>query len=130
VQVTIPALGKRDTCTAGVAATSLAQVRISVVEIYCERIRDLLDPTRDNLQVKQDSAGAIFIDGWCLSKPCTDRPQHVVSGPVPYWWQAGTAQLMPEQTVVSPTHQQSTATCSAVTLPIVVPRGAGGSSWQ
>lgn len=39
------------------------QVRLSVVEIYCERIRDLLDPTRDNLQVKQDAAGAIFIEG-------------------------------------------------------------------
>jgi kinesin family protein 5 len=38
-------------------------VQLSVVEIYCERIRDLLDPTRDNLQVKQDSGGAIFIEG-------------------------------------------------------------------
>lgn len=42
------------------------QVRISVVETYCERIRDLLDPTRDNLQVKQDAAGAIFIEGTWL----------------------------------------------------------------
>lgn len=41
----------------------LPQVRLSVVEIYCERIRDLLDPSRDNLQVKQDSGGAIFIEG-------------------------------------------------------------------
>jgi hypothetical protein len=39
------------------------QVRLSVVEIYCERIRDLLDPSRDNLQVKQDGGGAIFIEG-------------------------------------------------------------------
>eukprot|EP00878_Enallax_costatus_P042547 GHUV01049943.1.p1 GENE.GHUV01049943.1~~GHUV01049943.1.p1 ORF type:complete len:384 (+),score=136.91 GHUV01049943.1:1278-2429(+) len=39
------------------------QVRISVVETYCERIRDLLDPSRDNLQVKQDASGAIFIEG-------------------------------------------------------------------
>jgi hypothetical protein len=38
-------------------------VRLSVVEIYCERIRDLLDPSRDNLQVKQDAGGAIFIEG-------------------------------------------------------------------
>jgi hypothetical protein len=38
-------------------------VRLSVVEIYCERIRDLLDPSRDNLAVKQDASGAIFIDG-------------------------------------------------------------------
>eukprot|EP00882_Tetradesmus_deserticola_P029134 GHRQ01032560.1.p1 GENE.GHRQ01032560.1~~GHRQ01032560.1.p1 ORF type:complete len:137 (+),score=16.71 GHRQ01032560.1:540-950(+) len=28
------------------------QVRLSVVETYCERIRDLLDPSRDNLQVR------------------------------------------------------------------------------
>jgi len=41
----------------------LLQVRLSVVEIYCERIRDLLDPSRDNLQVKQDATGAIFIEG-------------------------------------------------------------------
>eukprot|EP00775_Hariotina_reticulata_P007717 gene7717-7916_t len=39
------------------------EVRLSVVEIYCERIRDLLDPSRDNLQVKQDAAGSIFIEG-------------------------------------------------------------------
>jgi hypothetical protein len=39
------------------------QVHLSVVEIYCERIRDLLDPVRDNLQVKQEPGGAIFIEG-------------------------------------------------------------------
>lgn len=39
------------------------QVRLSVVETYCERIRDLLDPSRDNLQVMQNTAGAIFVDG-------------------------------------------------------------------
>lgn len=31
-------------------------VRLSCVEIYCERIRDLLGPGGDNLQVKQDAA--------------------------------------------------------------------------
>lgn len=41
------------------------QVRISVVEIYCERIRDLLDPsgTADNLQVKQDPERGICVEG-------------------------------------------------------------------
>jgi hypothetical protein len=39
------------------------QVHLSVVEIYCERIRDLLDPSRDNLPVKQDAQGAMFVDG-------------------------------------------------------------------
>jgi hypothetical protein len=38
-------------------------VRLTVVEIYCERIRDLLDPALDNLQVKQDASGGIFVDG-------------------------------------------------------------------
>lgn len=47
--------------------TLCVQVRISVVETYCERIRDLLDPTRDNLQVKQDASGAIFIKGAWLN---------------------------------------------------------------
>jgi hypothetical protein len=45
------------------AAAAALQVRLSVVEIYCERIRDLLDPVRDNLQVKQEPGGAIFIEG-------------------------------------------------------------------
>jgi hypothetical protein len=44
-------------------ATKRAQVRLSVVEIYCERIRDLLEPASDNLAVKQDPSGAIFIEG-------------------------------------------------------------------
>lgn len=39
------------------------QVRLSVVEIYCERIRDLLDPGRDHLAIKQDAGGAIFVEG-------------------------------------------------------------------
>ncbi|WIA21070.1 hypothetical protein OEZ85_005390 [Tetradesmus obliquus] len=50
----------------GIAAdTSGAEyeVRLSVVETYCERIRDLLDPSRDNLQVMQSPTGAIFVDG-------------------------------------------------------------------
>ncbi|KAF6263267.1 P-loop containing nucleoside triphosphate hydrolase protein [Scenedesmus sp. NREL 46B-D3] len=64
----------------GIAAdTSGAEyeVRLSVVETYCERIRDLLDPSRDNLQVRtavgglpvggllvmQSPTGAIFVDG-------------------------------------------------------------------
>jgi hypothetical protein len=38
-------------------------VHLSVVEIYCERVRDLLDPSRDNLPVKQDAQGAMFVDG-------------------------------------------------------------------
>jgi hypothetical protein len=52
---------------AGWLLPTLRQVRLSVVEIYCERIRDLLDPSRDNLQVKQDAAGAIFIEGECCT---------------------------------------------------------------
>ena len=51
-------------------------VKTSVVEIYCEKIRDLLgDASQDNLQVKQDAARGIFIEGalaagsWLLSRP-------------------------------------------------------------
>ncbi|GLC44581.1 hypothetical protein PLESTB_001321400 [Pleodorina starrii] len=51
------------------------QVVLSVVEIYCERIRDLLEPspgapgagggagTADNLQVKQDAVRGVYIEG-------------------------------------------------------------------
>jgi hypothetical protein len=45
-------------------------VKTSVVEIYCEKIRDLLDPGQENLQVKQDSAGSIFIEGEQRRMPC------------------------------------------------------------
>jgi hypothetical protein len=45
--------------------SSPLQVRLSVVEIYCERILDLLDPTgaRDNLPVKQSLTRGVFVDG-------------------------------------------------------------------
>jgi kinesin family protein 5 len=36
-------------------------VKVSIVEIYNERIRDLLDPKKDNLKVHEDPARGIFI---------------------------------------------------------------------
>uniref|UniRef100_A0A7S4V310 Kinesin-like protein n=1 Tax=Alexandrium monilatum TaxID=311494 RepID=A0A7S4V310_9DINO len=36
-------------------------VRVSIVEIYNERIRDLLDPKKDNLKVHEDKARGVFI---------------------------------------------------------------------
>lgn len=38
-------------------------VKVSIVEIYNERIRDLLDPTKDNLKVHEDKARGVFIGG-------------------------------------------------------------------
>jgi hypothetical protein len=39
-------------------------VRLTVVEIYCEKIRDLLDPLgRDNLPIKQGLDGGMFVEG-------------------------------------------------------------------
>mmetsp|Transcript_987 Transcript_987/g.2351 ORF Transcript_987/g.2351 Transcript_987/m.2351 type:complete len:813 (+) Transcript_987:364-2802(+) len=38
-------------------------VRGSYVEIYLERIRDLLDPTRQNLQVREDPNKGIYVEG-------------------------------------------------------------------
>eukprot|EP01025_Chloroclados_australasicus_P068801 TRINITY_DN9591_c0_g1_i2.p1 TRINITY_DN9591_c0_g1~~TRINITY_DN9591_c0_g1_i2.p1 ORF type:complete len:416 (-),score=33.14 TRINITY_DN9591_c0_g1_i2:151-1398(-) len=37
-------------------------VDISVIEIYCEKIRDLLDYGKDNLQVKQDQLRGIYVE--------------------------------------------------------------------
>lgn len=34
---------------------------VSVIEIYCERIRDLLDPGNDNLQVQQERLRGITV---------------------------------------------------------------------
>lgn len=36
-------------------------VKVSIVEIYNERIRDLLDPLKDNLKVHEDKARGVFI---------------------------------------------------------------------
>lgn len=36
-------------------------VKVSIVEIYNERIRDLLDPRRDNLRIHEDRARGVFI---------------------------------------------------------------------
>lgn len=45
------------------------QVTLSVIEIYCERIKDLLDPSRDNLQVGAGwvSVGLPAVLQWGLS---------------------------------------------------------------
>ena len=37
------------------------QVTVSVIEIYCERIRDLLQPGSDNLQVQQERLRGITV---------------------------------------------------------------------
>lgn len=41
------------------------QVSLTVVEIYCERIRDLLGPGagRENLQVKSDKLRGVYVEG-------------------------------------------------------------------
>eukprot|EP01018_Ginkgo_biloba_P012352 Gb_28105 [translate_table: standard] len=44
-------------------ATSEFIIKLSMVEIYMERIRDLFDHSKDNLQVKEDKANGIFIAG-------------------------------------------------------------------
>ena len=36
---------------------------VSYVEIYCERIRDLLEPRNDNLAIGEDAAGGVYIKG-------------------------------------------------------------------
>ncbi|XP_057830173.2 kinesin-like protein KIN-1 isoform X1 [Cryptomeria japonica] len=43
--------------------TSEFIIKLSMVEIYMERIRDLFDPSKDNLQVKEDKAHGIFVSG-------------------------------------------------------------------
>jgi kinesin family protein 5 len=37
-------------------------VKISIVEIYMERIRDLLDITKTNLKIRESAANGIYID--------------------------------------------------------------------
>ena len=40
-----------DNCAAGIIVLRIASLQVSYVEIYCEKIRDLLDTSRSNLQV-------------------------------------------------------------------------------
>lgn len=56
------------------AVVCCGQVVLSVVEIYCERVRDLLDPMagsgsgggRDNLAIKQDPYRGVYVEGTVL----------------------------------------------------------------
>ena len=36
-------------------------VKVSMVEIYMEKIRDLIDPTKDNLRIHEDVKKGVFI---------------------------------------------------------------------
>ena len=38
-------------------------IKISYIEIYMDRIRDLLDPQRDNLPVHEDVHGSCYVKG-------------------------------------------------------------------
>jgi kinesin family protein 5 len=38
------------------------EVRVSFIEIYREKIRDLLNPSKDNLQIRQNSEKGVYID--------------------------------------------------------------------
>lgn len=38
-------------------------VKVSYVEIYMERIRDLVDISKDNLAIREDKAKNIYIEG-------------------------------------------------------------------
>jgi kinesin family protein 5 len=41
-------------------------VDVSYLEIYMERVNDLLDPSKENLDVKESKEGGVFVHG--LSK--------------------------------------------------------------
>jgi len=43
--------------------TEVWTVQISMCEIYNERVKDLFNPVEDNMKVKQDQEGSIYIDG-------------------------------------------------------------------
>ena len=41
----------------------ISQVRISFLEIYNERLLDLLDSNQDRLRVREDGSGCTFVEG-------------------------------------------------------------------
>lgn len=38
-------------------------VKAAIVEIYNEKVRDLLDPSKDNLSIHEDKHKGIYVDG-------------------------------------------------------------------
>lgn len=36
-------------------------VKVSMIEIYCEKIKDLLDPSKDNLKVHEEKGKGVFM---------------------------------------------------------------------
>lgn len=38
-------------------------VRCSMLEIYCEEVRDLLQPTSTRLQLREDIRNGVFVEG-------------------------------------------------------------------
>jgi kinesin family member 5 len=37
-------------------------VKVSMLEIYMERIKDLVDPTKDNLKIHEEKSKGVYID--------------------------------------------------------------------
>lgn len=50
-------------------------VQVSYVEIYMERIKDLMDPTKDNLKVREHKTRGIYIDK--VTQPYVSEPEEV-----------------------------------------------------
>ena len=38
-------------------------VKVAMIEIYMEKIKDLIDPTRENLNVREDKVKGLYIEG-------------------------------------------------------------------
>lgn len=51
-------------------------VKVSYIEIYMEKIRDLLDSTKDNLRVREDKTHGVWIEG--ATETYVARPQEVL----------------------------------------------------
>ena len=51
-------------------------IKISYFEIYLDRIRDLLDPVRENLPVHEDRDGTCFVKG--ASERFVASPQEII----------------------------------------------------
>mmetsp|Transcript_37001 Transcript_37001/g.56712 ORF Transcript_37001/g.56712 Transcript_37001/m.56712 type:complete len:136 (-) Transcript_37001:1803-2210(-) len=49
-------------------------VKVSMCEIYNERIRDLLNPGRDNLQIHEERQKGVYIHGIC-ERWCVDEKE-------------------------------------------------------
>ncbi|XP_038879903.1 kinesin-like protein KIN-1 isoform X7 [Benincasa hispida] len=65
-------------CTKLADETSKYSIKLSMVEIYMEKVRDLFDLSRDNVQIKESKTQGIILNGM-IEMPIQDPPEALLT---------------------------------------------------